>query len=111
MTLSRLRVLIPVVLVALGVVMLAWLGWTMVDNARQPRVRGIVTSVEARDLGHAAAITVRTVDGKDVRFQVEADIDPHWTPGHLRDHMLFAEAVTVYYHQAGGDLVAYRIED
>jgi hypothetical protein len=108
---SRLRLLIALGLVGLGVAILAWLGWQALGGVLQPRVTGIVTGVEARDLGHAAAISVRTTGGAEMRFLVDEGIDPHWTPGHLRDHMLFAEPVTVYYRQAGDALLAYRIED
>jgi hypothetical protein len=77
----------------------------------EPQLRGIVTSVEARDIGHAASLMLRTADGKETRFLLDASVDPQWTPGHLRDHMTFAQPVTIWYRRAGDALVAYRITD
>jgi hypothetical protein len=107
----RWRRAVPLVLVAAGVVLLGVLGWFWSAELREPRVRGIITAVEARDIGHAAAIMVRTGDGKETRYLVDASVDAKWTPGHLRDHMTFAQPVTVYYRRAGDALVAYRVDD
>jgi len=99
------------VLVVSGVLILAVLGWTLWTSTRESYVRGVLTSVEARDIGHAASVTVRTADGKDQRFLVDASVEGKWTPGHLRDHMMFGQGVTVYYRRAGDALVAYKIVD
>jgi hypothetical protein len=107
----RSRRAIAVALVLAGVVLLAVLGWLAYSGSRETQVRGIVTSVEARDIGHAAAIMLRTTDGRELRFLVDPSADAKWTPGHLRDHMTFATPVTIYYRRAGDALVAYRITD
>ena len=70
-----------------------------------------MVGVEARDIGHAAAILVRSTDGKETRFLIDPSVDPKWTPGHLRDHMMFAQPLTIHYRRAGDALVAYRITD
>ena len=101
----------PAALVCAGAALLVAVGGLWWTQAREPRVRGIITAVEARDIGHAAAIMVRTGDGRELRFLVDPSVDAKWTPGHLRDHMTFAQPVTVYYRRAGDDLAAYRVDD
>jgi hypothetical protein len=98
-----------VALVALGAVMLVALGAAVVSGSREPNVRGLITAVEARDIGHAAAITVKGQDGRDYRFQVDDAVD--MTPGHLREHMTFGQPVTVYYRRLGDALLAIRLTD
>ena len=73
------------------------------------RVRGTVLAVEARSIGRADAVTVRTDDGRELRFQVDPRVD--WTPGHLREHAALGEPVIVEYTRAGDGLLAVRIDD
>lgn len=98
-------------LTALGVAILLVFGFGLYNASRIPRVRGVVTNVQARDIGHASTITVRTADGREILFHVDDNVDPHWTPGHLRDHMLLGEAITILYRRDGDRLVAYQIAD
>ena len=105
------RRLIALPLIGGGIVALGAGAWAATAGAREPRIRGVITNVESRDIGHAAALMIQTQDGRQQRFLVDPSVDAKWTPGHLRDHMLFAQAVTVYYRRSGEDLVAYRIED
>ena len=98
-------------LVACGIALLAALGWTAWRATGEPQLRGIIVNVEARDIGHAAAIVLRTSDGVETRLLVDPSVEAKWTPGHLRDHMMFAQAVTVHFRRAGDALVAYRITD
>jgi hypothetical protein len=74
-----------------------------------PSARGLVTAVEAQELGRAQAITVLTADGRSLRFRVTESVE--MTPGHLREHMLFGEPVTVSYRDDGQSLVALQIDD
>jgi hypothetical protein len=106
-----LRLWIAIGLAGLGLAMLLALGWLWYSGVSEPKARGVVTAIEARDLGHAAAIMVRTADGRELRFLIDPSVDPHWTPGHLRDHMTFAEPITVYYRRDGDVLMAYRVTD
>jgi hypothetical protein len=98
-------------LLALGVALLLVFGLGLYTASQAPRVRGVITNVQSRDIGHASSITVRTSDGREIRFQVSDEVDQHWTPGHLRDHMLLGEPITVLYRRVGDDLIAYRILD
>jgi hypothetical protein len=106
---SGTRRVLPALLVALGVLLLGALGYGALSRTREQPVRGLVTSVEARDIGHAAAITVRTQDGRDLRFQVDPAVE--MTPGHLREHMTFGQPVSVYYRRTGDAFVAIKVTD
>jgi hypothetical protein len=98
-------------LVGAGLALLVALGWTTWQASLEQTLRGVLVSVEARDIGHAAAVVVRSSDGTETRFLVDPSVDAKWTPGHLRDHMMFAQPMTVYYRRAGDALVAHRITD
>jgi hypothetical protein len=79
---------------------------------RPPIVRGHVVDVVARDIGHAASVTIRDLDGVVHVLDVDPAVD--MTPGHLREHMMFGEPVTVTLAPArdrGARAVAVRIVD
>ncbi|HEX2037632.1 MAG TPA: hypothetical protein VHS99_25930 [Chloroflexota bacterium] len=95
--------------VCLGLALLVWLAITAMARAGEGSVRGFVTSVEARDIGHAETLTLRAEDGQEWRFRVDAAVD--MTPGHLREHMTFGQPVTVFYRPDGDGLLAVRVTD
>ena len=68
-----------------------------------------VTSVEQRDIGHVASFSVRTPDGRDLRFGADPDLNQ--SPGHVREHMAFAEPVRIHYRRSGTTLVAMAVAD
>lgn len=74
-----------------------------------PSARGQIVGVESLDIGHARSLTLRTNDGRQLVFLVDASVD--MTPGHMREHMTLGQPVTVDYRRAGGDLVATRLTD
>ncbi len=73
------------------------------------RVRGLVIAVEAHSLARADRLTLRTEDGRELVFTVDASVD--WTPGHLREHMALGAPVIVEYVARPEGLVAVRIDD
>ncbi|MSQ42594.1 MAG: hypothetical protein EXR45_00060 [Chloroflexi bacterium] len=84
----------------------------VIRNDQPIVVRGTVTRVDARDIGHASVIAVRSAEGNEWQFAVDDAVD--MTPGHLREHMMFGEPVTVTARPAtaGKELpVAVRITD
>lgn len=96
----------------IGIALLLWLGWTAFAGSfgsGESQVRGLVTNVEAANIGHARSIALRTERGEELRFQVAPEVD--MTPGHLREHMTFGQPVTVRYRRAEGTLVAVEITD
>ena len=101
--------LVALGIVAAGVVLLLWTGFVFASRAGEQRVRGVVTQVVARDIGHAETITLRADDGREYRFKV-AD-DELKTPGHLREHMTYGSPLIVYYRQEGDTLLTVRMED
>ncbi len=75
----------------------------------QSSVRGLITGVETRDIGHAQSMTVHGTDGRDWQFDVDPSVD--MTPGHMREHMAFGQPVTVHYRRDGSRLVATQVTD
>ena len=81
-----------------------------VRREREPQtVRGVLVDVAARSLTELRSFEVRTDDGRRLSFRVEGDVG--MTPGHLREHMLLAEPVTVTYRESADGLVALHLED
>lgn len=92
-----------------GCVLLAWTAYALAARTDDPRVRGAITEVIARDIGHADSISLRSEDGRLLRFRVDDSID--WTPGHMREHMTFGQPITVTYRREGDTLLAVRLDD
>ena len=101
--------IIPLIAIGLGVALLAVLGVNYARSAMEPKVRGAITDVQSRDIGHAQSITVHGTDGRDYQFGVADSVN--MTPGHLREHMTLAEPVLVTYEQTPDGLLATRIDD
>jgi hypothetical protein len=72
-------------------------------------VRGLVVDLRAVSINQLAAFDLRADDGRSLSFAVEGDVG--MTPGHLREHMVLGEPVTVTYRETRGTLVASRVED
>lgn len=100
-------------LIAAGIALLALLALVAIQSGMVPggatSARGLITRVDARDIGHAALVELRVEDGRVLRFQVEDSVD--MTPGHLREHMTFGEPVTIYYRRQGDTLIATTVTD
>lgn len=92
-----------------GVLALLSVGVAWRRPRSEERVVGVLTGIEARSLADAGAITLLTADGSSIRLLVDPGVGPHWTPGHLRDHMIAGDPLTVTYRRAGDERVAYRI--
>lgn len=94
-----------------GTFLLSRLAWPLLSPrlGSGSSVRGLITNVQARDIGHAESFTLRANDGRELRFQVDAGVD--MTPGHMREHMTFGEPVTVRYRNSGSTLIAVEVTD
>ena len=62
-----------------------------------------------RDIAHAASIQLQTSSGALLQLQVADSVQ--FPPSHLREHMLFAEPVTVTYEETATGPVATSITD
>lgn len=80
--------------IAIGTIILALvaIGAGVSLLVRPPIIRGHVIDVVARDIGHAATVTIRDLDGIDHVLDVDGTVD--MSPGHLREHMLYGEPVS-----------------
>ena len=79
---------------------------------REPAIQvahGVVVNVQVASFSQIGSFDLRTDDGQVLSFAVEGN--PGITPGHLREHMILAQAVIVTYHRLNGDLVATQIDD
>jgi hypothetical protein len=78
-------------------------------QASQHVVRGVITNVQVRDIGHAESIELRTDNGELLTLKVADSVQ--FPPAHLREHMLFAEPVTVTYLTDRNGLLATSVTD
>ena len=76
-------------------------------------VRGVLLDVRASSISKVDSLRLRADDGREWSFSGGSglDGDPEGTPGHLRGHMARVDEVVVHYHDAGGTLVADRVQD
>jgi hypothetical protein len=72
-------------------------------------VRGVITDVRPRDIAHADSIQLRTDSGQVISLKVADSVA--FPPSHLREHMLFAEPVTVTYVDGQEGAVATEVTD
>ena len=68
-----------------------------------------MVDVAATSLTSVRSFDLRAEDGRRLSFRVDGDIG--MTPGHLREHMVLGEPITVTYHEAADALQALRVED
>jgi hypothetical protein len=106
-----------VILVAVGVVLsvLPGQGYTGPPNQEHPPaspVDGIVLSVDSQGLTNVKGFTLRTIEGYVLTFTLgQLENGAQFAPGHLGEHQATALPVRVFFRQANGQLVVYRLED
>lgn len=71
--------------------------------------RGHIIDVQARDIRQAESVQFRTEGGDVLRLKVAESVKV--TPGHLREHMLQGEPVTVTYEMRSDGPLATAIDD
>ena len=74
---------------------------------------GVVISVEQSGLAEVAGFTLRTSDGRELRFDTtETRFDAAgFPPQHLQEHRALAEPVRVTYQQKDGANRVVKLED
>ncbi len=85
------------------------------DNSSCPPLEaiGVVTAVDGPDLAHVDEFTLRTPDGKSLRFRVGTlHVGGGDLPAaHLREHLVSGEPVRVFYYPDQDTLVAIAYSD
>ena len=75
-------------------------------------VVGRLVDIDAEGLTKVTAFTLRTDDGREIRFDIGVlENGAEFPPGHLAEHMANASPVRVFFRDEGGRLVVYRLED
>ena len=78
-------------------------------SAKWHTVHGVITDLQARDIAHADWIRLRTDQGAELQLKVADSV--LFSASHLRQHMIFAEPVTVTYEDRADGPVATAIDD
>ena len=75
-------------------------------------VAGIVVDVTSAGLSQVTGFTLRTNNGETIQFMIGTlENGDEFPPGHLKEHQAAASPVLVFFREANGQLVVYRIED
>ena len=75
-------------------------------------VAGIVVDITSAGLSQVTGFTLRTNDGETIAFTIGTlENGDEFPPGHLKEHQAAASPVLVFFREANGQLVVYRIED
>jgi hypothetical protein len=75
-------------------------------------VDGVLTHIDAQGLTDVTGFTLRTNDGTELPFRIGVlENGAEFPPGHLAEHLATSSPVRVFFRDAGGVLVVYRLED
>lgn len=72
---------------------------------------GFVDEVVSKSIAELDYFKVVDAKGKVWVFSSFGEFDGKLTPSHLRDHMILAEPVEVFYEVLNGKLVVLKVED
>ena len=107
-----LLVLVLLAALAVGAAVLGGRGSAPVRPTDAPTVEGIVVGVDSAGLGNVSGFSLRTDDGRTLKFGLSALGDAvQFPPGHLGEHVANSVRVRVWYRDAAGRLDALWIED
>jgi hypothetical protein len=77
-----------------------------------PTVDGVVIQVESSGLSSVSGFTLRTADGRVLRFGLtQLRNGTQFPPGHLSEHVATSTPVRVWYRETSGGLEALWLED
>jgi hypothetical protein len=75
-------------------------------------IEGVPIDIEAEGFSKVNAFTIRTEDGRQLRFVLgPLDNPTEFPPQHLAEHLAGSTTIRVYFRPQGPDEVAYRLED
>jgi hypothetical protein len=105
-------VLAAIVALAVGAAALGGRGQAPVRPTDAPTVDGIVVGVDSAGLGNVSGFSLRTDDGRTLKFGLAALGDAvKFPPGHLGEHLANSVRVRVWYRDSAGRLDALWLED
>jgi hypothetical protein len=75
-------------------------------------IEGVPVDIEAEGFTKVDAFTIRTDDGRQLRFVLGPLENPtEFPPQHLAEHLAGSTRIRVFFRPQGTDAVAYRLED
>ena len=75
-------------------------------------VDGVPIDIEAEGFTKVDAFTIRTDDGRQLRFVLgPLENATQFPPTHLAEHLAGSTRIRVFFRPQGADEVAYRLED
>ena len=75
-------------------------------------VDGVPIDIEAEGFTQVRAFTIRTDDGRQLRFLMgPLENATEFPPTHLAEHLAASTRIRVFFRPQGADQVAYRLED
>jgi hypothetical protein len=75
-------------------------------------VEGVPIDIEAEGFTEVTAFTLRTDDGRQLRFLLGQLENPtKFPPTHLAEHLAASTRIVVYFRPEGSEQVAYRLDD
>ena len=75
-------------------------------------IEGVPVDIEAEGFTNVDAFTIRTDDGRQLRFVLGPLENPaEFPPQHLAEHLAGSTRIRVFFRAQGPDAVAYRLED
>ncbi len=75
-------------------------------------VEGVPVDIEAEGFTQVTAFTIRTDDGRQLRFLLgPLENATQFPPTHLAEHLAGSTRIVVFFRPEGSDEVAYRLED
>jgi hypothetical protein len=83
-------------------------------SATPEEVAGLVTDIETQGVGQVQAFTLRTEDGRELRFVIDGGTDlgaGGFPADHLREHMTTVTGVEVAYRTEGEQRIATKLTD
>ena len=75
-------------------------------------VAGIVLMIDSQGLDEVRGFTLRSSSGETLTFVIgQLENGEEFAPGHLAEHQAAASPILVFFREANGQLVVFRIED
>ena len=75
-------------------------------------IDGVPVDIEAEGFTKVNAFTIRTDDGRQLRFVLgPLENATQFPPTHLAEHLAGSTRIRVFFRSQGSDDVAYRLED